>query len=269
MPANRPARERFEFALDARQVASVILGSLAALGVTFYLGYALGQRVVDRPGRPAGTAPAPAAVPPADPLAVLDQPPRPDAGGPPPKLSYHETLTSPKPPPEKLPAPAARPPAAEAALASPPPSAPPSTAAPAVAPTPKPTPTATPAAAAPPPTRPAPAATPTPTPAPKAAPPPPVRTAPPPPAKSAPAARTASGGAFTVQVGATQDRTEADRIAARHAGRGAKVVVADVPGKGRWYRVRIGSFDTREAADRYLRDLERSTGTKGFVTSTP
>jgi cell division protein FtsN len=68
-------------------------------------------------------------------------------------------------------------------------------------------------------------------------------------------------------VGSTQERSEADRIAARFAGRGARVTVADVPGKGRWYRVRLGSFDTREAADRYLKDLERTTGAKGFVAA--
>jgi cell division protein FtsN len=67
-------------------------------------------------------------------------------------------------------------------------------------------------------------------------------------------------------VGATQDRAEADRIAARFASRGAKVSIADVPGKGRFYRVRLGSFDTREAADRYLRELQRTSGAKGFVT---
>ena len=70
-----------------------------------------------------------------------------------------------------------------------------------------------------------------------------------------------------VQVGSTQERFEADRIAARFASRGAKVTVADVPGKGRWYRVRVGSFESREAADRYLKDMEKSTGAKGFVAS--
>jgi cell division protein FtsN len=70
-----------------------------------------------------------------------------------------------------------------------------------------------------------------------------------------------------VQVGSTQDRFEAERIAARFASRGPKVSVAEVPGKGRWYRVRLGSFETREAADRYLKDLERSTGAKGFVAA--
>jgi len=268
MPANRPARERFEFALDARQVASVILGSLASLAVTFYLGYAVGQRVVDRPARPAETRPAPAPAPPTDPLAMLDQPPRPDASAPP-RLSYHETLTSPKPPADQLPVPSAKPapppptPAAAAKPAAPVAAAPAPAATPTPSPTPTPTPTPTPAT----PPKPAPAAAsaakpPAAAPAPKATP----KPTPTPASKGAPTARP---GAFTVQVGATQDRAEADRIAARFAGRGAKVFVADVPGKGRWYRVRVGSFDTREAADRYLKDMERASGAKGFVTSAP
>jgi cell division protein FtsN len=81
-------------------------------------------------------------------------------------------------------------------------------------------------------------------------------------AKAAPAR-----GGWVVQVGSTQERFEADRIAARYASRGARVTVADVPGKGRWYRVRLGSFETRDAADRYLKELERSTGAKGFVAA--
>jgi cell division protein FtsN len=90
------------------------------------------------------------------------------------------------------------------------------------------------------------------------------KAAPPPPALRKGASEK---GAWVVQVGSTQERSEADRIAARFAGRGARVTAADVPGKGRWYRVRLGSFDTREAADRYLKDLERTTGARGFVAS--
>ena len=67
-----------------------------------------------------------------------------------------------------------------------------------------------------------------------------------------------------VQVGSTQERFEAERIAARFASSGARVSAADVPGKGRWYRVRVGSFETREAADRYLRDLERTHRGQGI-----
>ncbi len=38
-------------------------------------------------------------------------------------------------------------------------------------------------------------------------------------------------------------------------------------GKGRWYRVRVGSFETREAAERYRHDVSRETGVAGYVTA--
>ena len=44
---------------------------------------------------------------------------------------------------------------------------------------------------------------------------------------------------------------------------------ADVPGKGRFYRVRVGAFDSREAADRYLRDVARETGREGIRHAVP
>jgi DedD protein len=250
MAGNRPTRERFEFSLDARQVAAVILGSLGALGLAFFLGHALGQRVTERP---AAVVRAPAAPAPADPLAVLDQAPRPDGGEVPAQLSFHETLTSARPPQDKLPpAPkvAAAPPTEAkgnpvvAALPPPPPSPSVPVAAVALAPA---------AAKAASSTADAPPAKPV--------------AAVPPPSKPAVATAPAGKGAWVVQVGSTQDRIEAERIAARFATRGARVMAADVPGKGRWYRVRLGSFETREAADRYLRDLERGTGAKGFVAT--
>jgi len=281
MAGNRPAREKFEFSLDARQVAGVILGSLGALGLAFFLGHSLGQRVAERPT--AAARPNAPVAPPSDPLAALDQAPRPDGGEPAAPLSFHEALTSARPPPDRLPpapktqavqAPAPEP--AKTTVAAPAPRAapaPPSPAATVAAATtgatgptgPSGPPTPASSTAVTPPavgaegttavaakaSTAAPAA-----PAPKSAP------------KSAPPPRGPSAkGAFVVQVGATQERFEAERIAARFASRGARVVVADVPGKGRVYRVRLGSFETREAADRYLRDLERTTGAKGFVAS--
>jgi DedD protein len=237
MAGNRPTRERFEFSLDARQVAAVILGSLGALGLAFFLGHTLGQRVTERP---AAVVRAPAVPAPADPLAVLDQAPRPDGGEVPAQLSFHETLTSARPPQDKLPPPPPSPsvPVAAVAVAS---AATKAASSAADASPPKPV-----AVVAPPPK--------------------PIAAVPPAP-KPAVAAAPAGKGAWVVQVGSTQDRTEAERIAARFATRAPRVVAADVPGKGRWYRVRLGSFETREAADRYLRDLERGTGAKGFVAT--
>jgi DedD protein len=267
MAGNRPAREKFDFSLDARQVAGVILGSLGALGLAFFLGHSVGQSVAERPA--ASPRPPVKAPPPANSLEVFDKPPSPDGGEPAYKDTFHESLTSPRPPPDRLPpspkvqappAPVPAPIKAQAPVAAAP-------AKPAPAADVAPTGSAAPveagagkgaAATAPAPATPsvaAPAAAPAvaPSAAPKASPPP------------RPAAPVKAG--WVVQVGSTQERFEAERIAARFASRGARVSVADVPGKGRWYRVRLGSFDTREAADRYLRDLEKATGAKGFVAS--
>jgi DedD protein len=277
---NRPARERFDFSLDARQVAGVILGSLGALALAFFLGHALGQRVAERPAAPpVASTPAAARV---DGLDALDNPPRlekPETKNP---DTFHDTLVSASPPPDRLPAvPKASAPATKPAPVAPPaqlaatPSAAPAPSGPSgpsgttglpapsgavggnpVKSSPPPAPPVAPSVAAAPGTGASPVPAPTAAVVPKAAPPP-------------PALRKGASekGAWVVQVGSTQERFEADRIAARYAGRGARVTVADVPGKGRWYRVRLGSFDTREAADRYLKDLERTTGARGFVAS--
>jgi DedD protein len=287
MAGNRPARERFEFSLDARQVAAVILGSLASLGLAFFLGHVLGQRVGEHPAPVARQAPP--SAPPSDPLAALDQAPRPDGGDAHQPLSFHEALTSARPPADKLPAaPRPHPPsaAAPAATASATPAA---TAAAALAPsgparsatapapgaasgTPGPETARAPAGAAAPPGTPAAAPTgptgPTGTKVaaeavakPSAAPPVPAARPAAPPSRQDPVK-----GGWTIQVHATQDRFDADRVAARLASRGARVTAADVPGKGRWYRVRLGSYESREAAERALKDLQRSGAARGFVT---
>ena len=257
MTGNRPARERFDFSLDARQVAGVTLGSLGALGLAFLLGHSTGQRMAERPAAAAPSAAPVSAPKPANRLEDLDHPPRPDGGeGKSDFSGAHERMTKKDPPADSLPpvpkAPVpqpARPVQAAVVAAGPPPPA---------------------SQAAPPPVIPAPVA---PAPAAVAAPvaKPQVAAAVSPaagpsgPTGSAAATPSTAKGIFTVQVGSTQERFEADRIATRYASRGARVTVADVPGKGRWYRVRLGSFETRDAADRYLKDLERSTGVKGFV----
>ena len=66
-------------------------------------------------------------------------------------------------------------------------------------------------------------------------------------------------GRYTVQVGASQDRAEAHRIEARARTSGLRpyVVEANLGAKGVWYRVRVGAFDTREAAERFRRDVDR------------
>ncbi|EPX56194.1 Translation initiation factor 2 [Cystobacter fuscus DSM 2262] len=77
------------------------------------------------------------------------------------------------------------------------------------------------------------------------------------------------GGAFTLQLSAFQSRPEADRFAAKLRDRGYApfIVPAEVPGKGTWYRVRMGSFPSKDAASRYLSDFKRETQLQAFVAA--
>ncbi|HEY6098848.1 MAG TPA: SPOR domain-containing protein [Anaeromyxobacter sp.] len=205
-------REKFELALDGRQVASIVVGALVLLAVVFVLGLNVGKQIALRQAErgPAGD------------LEALDRAPAPPAPAKDEPLTFHDRLTKDAPAPLP-PDPVAPPPRAQAS-------------APAPTPTPSPAPpsTATP--------------TPSPTPAPK------------PPAKPA--------KPWTVQLAAAQDRAEAERLAGKLAALNPRIEEADVPGKGRFWRVRVGGFDTKEAAERYLRDVVRETGAKGFVTPT-
>ncbi len=220
-------REKFQLALDGRQVASVVVGALVILGGVFVLGLNVGKQLALRQST--------AAPRPADPLAALDAPPPSADAGEPPRLSYHEALTRPAEPPRPPPKPA---PVAKATAPAPGPG-----------PTAPSTPPATPT--------PADAATAKPAQVPAAAPGLTGRLAPPP--------SEEARGAFAIQVGASQDLGEAHRILDRFKGHRGRIVAADIPGKGRWYRVRLGAFETKDDAERYLRDLVRETGVKGFV----
>ena len=81
---------------------------------------------------------------------------------------------------------------------------------------------------------------------------------------------TSATGAFTLQLGASANRDDAERQASRlrEKGYAPYIVTAEVPGKGTWYRVRMGSFPTKDAATRYLQDFKRETQAEAFVAST-
>jgi len=80
------------------------------------------------------------------------------------------------------------------------------------------------------------------------------------------AAAPAPAGDWCVQVGAANDRAESDRIAAKFQRFKPRIEIAILQGKT-WYRVRIGAFETKADAEKFLKDLARETGAKGFVTS--
>ena len=248
-------KERFELALDAKQIIAVLLGSLVILGGVFVLGISVGRR------SPSSTAQQAAA--PRDALARLDEPlgPRDE---PAPELRAHQALTDTRTIENTLPVVAAkaagetvrREDGVDAPLVVQPPlvaqaSAPASAAR---SGTEAPPPVASPGALAPPPRSVTAAAT------------RPTRLAA---ASHKRPGHTASAAAskkksFTIQVGAVKSRADADRLARRLSARRARVIAANVPGKGRLYRVQIGTFDTRAAADRQLASLS-SAGVHGIV----
>ena len=80
----------------------------------------------------------------------------------------------------------------------------------------------------------------------------------------------ASNGAFTLQLAASQNKDDADRQVTRLRERGYApyIVTAQVTGKGLWFRVRMGSFVSKDAATHYLQDFHRETQLDAFVTAT-
>ncbi len=86
------------------------------------------------------------------------------------------------------------------------------------------------------------------------------------PAKPAPA----SDARYTLQVKAARDKAEADAFMAelRAAGFQPHVVLADIPGKGRFFRIRVGRFGSMADARAFQRRYKRKSGQPdgGFVT---
>ncbi len=110
---------------------------------------------------------------------------------------------------------------------------------------------------------------------------PPARIAPasPPPSTVAPPATPAAAppaaaptpaptaGSFAVQLVSTTSRAEADKLAGKLHEFDPRVESAEVTGKGRVYRVRVGSLETRAEAEKLLRTLAGRTSAKGMVVT--
>lgn len=74
-------------------------------------------------------------------------------------------------------------------------------------------------------------------------------------------------GEYTLQVISYETRAAADIFADELRARGhrAFVMVADVPDRGRHFRVRIGPFETQREVDEYRRTFESAEGMNTFV----
>ncbi len=77
-----------------------------------------------------------------------------------------------------------------------------------------------------------------------------------------------SDGRFTLQLSSFQDKDEAESFQAdmKAAGYKAYLVEAEVEGKGTWFRVRFGSYDSYEAAIEAKDDFERKVQKIAYVT---
>lgn len=80
-------------------------------------------------------------------------------------------------------------------------------------------------------------------------------------------AASGSEGGYLVQVASFTSEADADEFVAelRKRGHSAFRVAANVPGRGIWHRVRIGSFKTRYEAERYKTHLEETERTIALV----
>jgi len=241
-------RDRVELSLDSRQVFGLFAAAALALTLVFVLGIVVGKRVQGEVVPQAQT----------DPLALLDQlsageQDHADA------LSFPEALTTGGtgaarrgPPPPPAPAPqAATGPATPVKVAPP-------------------LPAAAPQAVAPAPTRQELAAAPRVLPPTVVAAPAPRRVATPPAAlPSAPiaVAPATPGGDYSLQVSAFQDRLEAQQFLRQLERRGLhpQLVQAEVPGRGTWYRVRLGRYKSWEQAVDAKQHFERSNGVIAYV----
>jgi hypothetical protein len=70
---------------------------------------------------------------------------------------------------------------------------------------------------------------------------------------------------FTLQLSSFQDRGEAEAFAAKFGSEKTYLVVSEIPGKGTWYRVRVGDFATSKDAFAGKLAFEKKHGVIAYV----
>ncbi len=79
--------------------------------------------------------------------------------------------------------------------------------------------------------------------------------------------KSPANGQFSIQVGSYPNMNEASAKVEDWRGKGypAFMMIADIPDKGRWYRVRIGGFGSKEDAQGYLEKFKSNESTEGII----
>lgn len=79
--------------------------------------------------------------------------------------------------------------------------------------------------------------------------------------------KSPASGQYSIQVGSYPSMNEANAKVEDWRARGypSFMMIADIPDRGRWYRVRIGGFATKEDAQAYLQKIKSNEGTDGIV----
>lgn len=79
--------------------------------------------------------------------------------------------------------------------------------------------------------------------------------------------KSAENARYSVQVGSYPQMNEAAEVVERWKAKGypAYLMIADIPDRGRWYRVRLGGFETRADAAHYMKELQRRENVEALV----
>jgi cell division septation protein DedD len=73
---------------------------------------------------------------------------------------------------------------------------------------------------------------------------------------------------YTVQVSAHREKPSAEEEVKKmkRSGFAAFIVTSELPGKGTWYRVRLGSFTKKDAAEKLQKELHAKLGGSPIIT---
>lgn len=85
--------------------------------------------------------------------------------------------------------------------------------------------------------------------------------------KGAVRVKSAENARYSLQVGSYQQMNDANTAVERWKAKGyaAFLMIADIPDRGRWYRVRVGGFASRDEAKRYQQQFESQEATTAIV----